>query len=156
MEPQSQLTTNHTYPRPPIPAIINFRSNTSWVHMVEEFQEERCKNDLPLKPTLPSNQKLHTMVDFLFEEITEMRDAVEAQDIAGIVDGMVDMIYYAIGNALLMGVDLTPHFLEVHLANMEKEHNPNANPDTEKRVTKPPRWQAPRIQQILDAQEAEA
>lgn len=126
------------------------------MHMVEEFQEERCKNDLPYKPTLPSQEKLHTMVDFLFEEITELRDAVEAKDMAGIVDGMVDMIYYAIGNALLMGVDLSPHFLEVHLANMEKVHNPNANPETEKRVTKPPGWQNPRIQQILEAQEAGA
>ena len=151
-------------PIPPIPWITNVptvqevidnaaEKTLSWPWLVEDFQRIRLHNDLPLYPELPDDENLlNTCVGFLQEEIAEMKLAVEEEDLPGIIDGITDLIYYSIGMALQLGVNLEPHFREVHMTNMAKVHNPDAVPGKEKRVTKPEGWMSPRIREILDAQ----
>jgi predicted HAD superfamily Cof-like phosphohydrolase len=119
-----------------------------WVASVADFQSSILRNE---KPSVPGfNALTKQCADFLHEEATELADAEAAGDFPGTIDALVDLIYYAIGMSYQMGIDLTPFFYEVHLANMEKEHDPDAIPGVNKRVIKPAGWQEPRIAEIME------
>lgn len=57
------------------------------------------------------------------EEIDETLDAIAAEDFVGTADGLLDLIYFAIGTLHIMGVDremMNACFMAIHLANMGK------------------------------------
>jgi predicted HAD superfamily Cof-like phosphohydrolase len=86
------------------------------------------------------------------EEISEF---LEATDIVDQVDAAVDLIYYALGVFVEMGVDGSKAFELVHQANMKKL-GPDGKPiyNAEGKVLKPADWLSPkeRIRQWLDDQ----
>jgi predicted HAD superfamily Cof-like phosphohydrolase len=111
------------------------------------FQSTILKNNYPEKITF--SEVAGQCAEFLHEEANELQEAYDARDVPKIIDSLVDYIYYAIGMAYQMGVDIRPYFLEVHLANMDKVHDPDAVPGVNKRVIKPEGWQEPRIAEIM-------
>lgn len=56
----------------------------------------------------------------IMEETIETIDAINRGDLIEAVDGLCDLIYVALGTAVTFGVDLEPHWREVHEANMRK------------------------------------
>ena len=56
------------------------------------------------------------------------------------IDGMCDLIYVVCGSAVAAGVDLDPHFEEVHRANMTKLRGPKRE---DGKQLKPADWQPP-------------
>lgn len=101
---------------------------------------------------------------FLDEELTEYRKAQEAAynittsrllsrdpdiyavELANILDGLVDLVYVALGTAHLHGFDFEEAWRRVHAANMAKIRTPSA--DDSKRgsaydVIKPEGWEPP-------------
>jgi predicted HAD superfamily Cof-like phosphohydrolase len=67
-------------------------------------------------PTLIQNFR----IKFLNEELKEYTDAVAEGKIIDQVDGLVDLIYVAVGTLYLMGVDINKVWQEVHNSNMSK------------------------------------
>ena len=56
----------------------------------------------------------------LVEELDEYKQAVESGDSVGQIDALVDLVYIAIGNAILSGYDFDQHFEAVAAANLSK------------------------------------
>lgn len=87
----------------------------------------------------------------LFEELNETIDCHKAGNRVGVVDGLVDLIYVALGTLLEMGVSPQTHFDEVHRANMRKvprqteRYGPNVND-----AVKPDGWTPPDHEAILE------
>jgi predicted HAD superfamily Cof-like phosphohydrolase len=133
--------------RPKITDVVATGSYAEWVMYVKDFHKNRLKYNHPTHPvTEISSEMLEEHLGYLQEEINEIEVAETVEDL---IDGLGDLIYYAIGCGLQHGVDLGPIISEIHYSNMEKVHNPNADPYT-KRVTKPPNWKPPRILEILE------
>lgn len=104
-------------------------------------------------------EMLNFRYQFLVEECDEFFTAVAENDPAGALDAMIDLVYVAMGNAILMGV--TPQLWqrawdEVQRANMNKvraEKPEDSKRGTTYDVVKPPGWTPPDIQKCIDEQE---
>lgn len=89
------------------------------------------------------NQYLKFRIDFLQEELNELKNAESGEDV---VDALIDLCVVAIGTLDLYDVDAHKAWDEVHKANMSKRAgikpnrpNPLGLPD----LMKPEGWQAP-------------
>jgi predicted HAD superfamily Cof-like phosphohydrolase len=114
------------------------------------------KFDLPH----PDHPVLLNWDDFMFrfrfmsEELGEMIDAQEEEDIAGIADGLADVIYVALGTAVMMGLPFDRIWQAVHDANMRKVRADHADDTRSVRkhkldVVKPEGWKAPDVEGII-------
>ena len=83
----------------------------------------------------------------LHEEIAEVRDAYHKEDIIGIVDGILDLCYFAVGGLYRAGVEpekIRACFNVIHHANMQKKKGVNAKRDTgAEDAVKPEDWVSP-------------
>ena len=91
-------------------------------------------------------QFLQFRMSFLDEELTETKNAVNANDAEEIVDGLIDLCVVAIGTLDSMGIDSYEAWNRVLSANLSKEvgvkperPNPLGLPD----LIKPAGWKAP-------------
>jgi predicted HAD superfamily Cof-like phosphohydrolase len=122
---------------------------TVWQWYVREFHLAMgCRIGLG-DPQLADKDTRDLRVELLVEECAETVDALNRGDLPGIADGLVDLIYVAIGTAVSMGIDLEPVFHEVHMANMRKADGPISA--TGKKL-KPPGWVPPDIEGQLRKQ----
>lgn len=137
-------------PRPPITDLL-YEEYNRWVRWVSRFHTTRLMNELPDKPTLFEDGRVEQNLDHLYEELHEIEDAYEDHDLTGVADGIIDLIYVAIGFGIRLGLPMEAIFAEVHSANMDKIHNPTAHETRAKRVTKPEGWLPPRVAEILEA-----
>ena len=90
------------------------------------FGHPSYDGDLPVK--LDDNRKM-ARASWMREEIQEFLDA---RTIAEEVDALVDCLYFVIGTAVEMNVDLSEPFEMVHNANMQKlfpDGKPHYNQD---------------------------
>jgi predicted HAD superfamily Cof-like phosphohydrolase len=88
--------------------------------MVREFHEKfSCL--INTTPTANVDPELLTARgEFMQEELKEFQDAADQNDLTEMVDALADIIYFAYGTAINLGVDLEPVFEEVHRSNMTK------------------------------------
>jgi predicted HAD superfamily Cof-like phosphohydrolase len=82
----------------------------------------------------------------LLEEAGETVAALESGDLVGVIDGLCDVIYIALGTAVSCGVELEPFFREVHRSNMRKL---GAGVRADGKVLKPEDWTPPDIKGLL-------
>lgn len=75
-------------------------------------------------------------------ERKEGQDAFYDDDLPGEADAIVDEIYFLLGRAVEMGIDLDPLFRAVHIANMCKEGGATR---ADGKILKPEGWTAPDI-----------
>ena len=94
-----------------------------------------------------TRRKLEERISFLLEEVSELTTASDAQDLAGIADALVDIVYVAKGTAVMLGLPWAQLWNEVHRANMEKEGG--ATTRHRKDLVKPPGWRPPDLTEIL-------
>lgn len=99
-------------------------------------------------PVDMSRRYLRERAAMMNEEIGEFISAIEAQDLAGQADALIDLVYFAKGTAVALGLPWEKLWDDVHRANMEKV------PGMTKRgfgmdVTKPYGWEPPRTLEIL-------
>lgn len=59
--------------------------------------------------------------NFIEEELRELNTAIYDADLVGAVDGLLDIIYVAIGTLYTLGLPFDPLWNAVHTANMQKE-----------------------------------
>jgi predicted HAD superfamily Cof-like phosphohydrolase len=122
----------------------------------QDLKDFHKKFNMPLnkQPTMLKPSLLNFRLKFLLEELEETELAAYEGDIAGVADGLVDLVYVAIGMAELMGLPWDDLWAEVQKANMSKERAENENQGHREQwqfdIIKPEGWTAPKIQEILN------
>jgi predicted HAD superfamily Cof-like phosphohydrolase len=87
--------------------------------------------------------------DFLLEELTELKEAREAGDLAKQFDALIDLVYVALGTAYLQGFPWQNGWYAVHYANMMKRRAVDGEGRGTNDIRKPEGWKAPDIERIL-------
>lgn len=104
----------------------------------------------------PRNLDMQTMNFrriFLQEELTEFGLAAENNDMEGMADALVDLVYVAMGTAYMMGLPWQQLWDEVQRANMTKvraDNETQSKRGSSLDVIKPAGWKAPDIKGVLD------
>lgn len=101
-------------------------------------------------PTHLTRRKLAERVECLQEELNEFADASEAQDLEGQADALVDLVYFALGTAVMLGLPWKQLWKDVHRANMAKERGTTRR-GHKVDVRKPEGWVGPQGLKILQA-----
>lgn len=109
------------------------------------------KQDSPTP--LPQDRIIHR-ADFMAEELAEFLQS-PPDDLVAQSDALIDLIYFALGTFVEMGIDPAPLFEAVHQANMDKlwDGEPRYHPVTNKTI-KPAGWVGPeaRIRALIEQQ----
>lgn len=116
-----------------------------WQQMVTSFHA-KFGFQVGDKPRLLSRDRIDARNLFVDEELNEMEKAAEDGDLPGVADAIVDAIYFLIGTAIEVGIDLDPIFERVHLANMRKDGGQKRE---DGKLLKPEGWQPPDIEMAL-------
>ena len=105
------------------------------------------------KPVMLDAKRTEIRVGFMLEEIEEFLDAENIYEQA---DAMIDLIYFALGTLVEMGVKPQPVFDIVHDANMSKQWKDGTvkTRETDGKVIKPPEWEDPfpKIKKAVDGE----
>jgi predicted HAD superfamily Cof-like phosphohydrolase len=112
------------------------------------------KFDLPQQPqpNLPELEILQLKLRHLEEELQEIEQGAEAKDLEQVFDGIIDLVYVALGLAYFCNLPFNEGWQRVHWANMQKVR---ANrPEDSKRgstfdIIKPEGWQAPKLDDLI-------
>jgi predicted HAD superfamily Cof-like phosphohydrolase len=121
---------------------------------IQDVAMFHAMTDTPINkhPWLLTRGRVNLRWSLIDEEVNkELKPAMEAGDMVGIADGIVDSIYVLIGAALEYGIPLEKVWDAVQTANMAKR-----DPVTGKvrrredgKILKPEGWQPPNIWRIL-------
>lgn len=84
---------------------------------VHEFHEA-CKHPIAFQPTEMDRARLEKRITWMLEELGEL---VAADNFIAQLDALADLMYFAIGTFVEMGVDGSEIFRIVHEANMRKK-----------------------------------
>ena len=106
------------------------------------------KFEIPIEkyPAFPVKELLDFRMKFLREEVDEFGEAVRNDDIVKAFDALIDVVYVAIGTAVIMNLPFEKGWDIVHSANMTKIRAKNASQSkrgTAFDVVKPSNWIAP-------------
>jgi predicted HAD superfamily Cof-like phosphohydrolase len=99
------------------------------------------------KPTLLTYDQASNRAKWIVEETDELLEATNKNDIYEQADAFIDIIYFALGGLVQLGVDPEPIFKVVQKANMSKlweDGMPHYNSDG--KIIKPEGWQDPHDQ----------
>jgi len=109
-------------------------------------------------PHLLAPDVLEFRLKFLHEELAELTAAHAAGDLAGFLDGLVDLVYVALGTAHLAHLPFDAAWAAVHAANLTKvratPRDPRSTRDHPLDVVKPPSWNPPDIERVIADHEA--
>lgn len=126
--------------------------NSSW----EKVKEFHHKFGAPVSehPVMLNVDRVTKRCDWLQEEIDEFK---ESADIYEQADAMIDLIYFALGTLVEMGIKPQELFDIVHTANMQKlwpDGKPHYGPDG--KVIKSPAWVDPyeKMKAVIDNAQA--
>lgn len=116
----------------------------------ERFKQQEVFNTDPVR-------HLNTRIEMMKEEVDEFDEAYVRGDFPGMIDALIDLIYFAIGTAILLGltnIAWVRCWSAVHMANMAKIPAPTGdNSDGKKRgalnALKPEGWRPPDLAKIL-------
>jgi len=86
----------------------------------------------------------------MLEEVNEFIDGVEENDLAKMADALIDLVYFAKGTALKLGLPWVALWADVQRANMAKERGTNKR-GFKVDAVKPPGWMGPNTSLILAA-----
>lgn len=107
--------------------------------------------DKKLEPRLLPRDRMRARYYHLKEELYEMVEAYDKADLPEVVDGLIDIIYIALGTLAEMHVNASPAFKAVHEANMLKVNGQVAKrPEAGQHdAVKPEGWKAPDIHKAI-------
>ena len=118
------------------------------VNDVRDFHE---KFDLLLgmQPRHLTRRKLQERIECLQEELTEFIEACDKQDLAAQADALIDLVYFAKGTAVMLGLPWRDLWDDVQRANMAKVRGETKR-GHKVDVCKPAGWQGPQTRLILE------
>ena len=93
--------------------------------------------------------------DFLQEELDEFNRAVDSDDVPGMFDALIDLVYVALGTAHIMNLPWEAGWDQVQRANMAKVRAAKDGSDSKRGsgwdVVKPDGWRAPDLEAVLQS-----
>ena len=99
------------------------KNKVPFIDEVEEFNEVMGKSwQNRVVPTIDQDDA-DFVVNFIQEELDEMKEAIKQNDIVGVLDAILDITYVGLGNgALVFGLKdkIIPGYAEVQASNMSK------------------------------------
>jgi predicted HAD superfamily Cof-like phosphohydrolase len=105
----------------------------------------------PAWPNSISQVAINRRCRWLSDELEEIHRARFLEDdnefMAEVADGFIDIIYFALGGLVELGIDGGPLFDAVHAANMTKIKLPGVD-----KIAKPPGFVPPDIAALIEAQ----
>lgn len=104
------------------PKLINNKS-VPFVDEVEEFNTLMGKEWQNRKIPTINKEDAQFVIDFIQEELDELKESVEKEDIVGVLDALLDITYVGLGNgALVFGLKdkILPGYEEVQASNLSK------------------------------------
>lgn len=112
---------------------------------VELFNHQVLGLPIPEVPATLDEGRAQWALTALREEVDEFGEATEKQDVAGAADALIDLVYFALGRLVEMGVPAAAVFEEVQRANMQKERGELSKRPHSKGfdAVKPAGWGAP-------------
>jgi NTP pyrophosphatase (non-canonical NTP hydrolase) len=122
---------------------------------VAEFQ--RCvlgNQQPPVVQPLDKTNGYEVTITGLEEELTELRDAVLNNDIAGQADALIDLIYFALGGLFRMGIPFQACWERVHSKNMTKVIGVKASRNCPNDAIGGPDWTPPNHDVLLNMPKA--
>jgi predicted HAD superfamily Cof-like phosphohydrolase len=92
----------------------------------------------------------HSREALMTEELRELIQAMRAEDVVEIADGLADLLYVVFGTAVAYGIPMDDVFAEVHRSNMSKL-GPNGQPiiGAHGKRLKGPSYRPPDIRPLL-------
>lgn len=117
---------------------------------VSKFHVDILDLPFPDKPKLLDEAMLEERFKFLHEELDEFHKASMHRDLVGATDGLLDLVYVALGTLYIMGVPADRVWKFVQDANMQKVRGITSRGNKVDAV-KPPGWQKPdtKIEELL-------
>ena len=125
-------------------------------NMVAEFHQkfELAPTE---KPSFPVDEIWQLKNRHMQEELDEIRASAINGDLEEYFDGLIDLVYVALGAAYLSGLPFDEGFRRVHEANMKKVRALSAM-DSKRGSTydivKPPGWTAPKLSDLVRKEKA--
>ena len=95
-----------------------------------------------------TKRKLRERVEFLEEELAEFKVACATQDLAEQGDALIDLVYVALGTAVMLGLPWEAMWAEVQRANMAKERGVGKR-GHQFDCVKPEGWMPPNHEYVL-------
>jgi predicted HAD superfamily Cof-like phosphohydrolase len=105
---------------------------------------------------LPKRNMLKYRIKFMLEELDELARAASKNDLVGMTDALVDIIYVAAGTGWLLNLPLDDSWGEVHHANMQKvraQTSAASKRGTALDIIKPKDWKPPNLSQFFTTAE---
>lgn len=123
--------------------------------LVQDIHDFHTKFGFTKRPIgeRPNQGFMAFRLKFLAEELHETALAAKRDDLAEFLDGLVDLVYVAIGSAWSLNLDFGEAWKRVHAANMEKiraERAEDSKRGTAFDVIKPKGWKKPNIDGLID------
>ena len=120
---------------------------------VREFHKVYRRPILP-SPKFPDQETIDFRIGLIDEEFTELKDAVEARDLVGVFDALLDLCYVIVGMGLEFGFSniWRAGEIEVHRSNMSKlddQGQPILREDG--KVLKGPNYTPPDLKSIVES-----
>lgn len=123
------------------------------LHAVEPYADVRrfhekfnlLVNEAPRHLT---QRKLNERVECMREELDEFIEACSEQDLAAQADALVDLVYFALGTAVMMGLPWQELWDDVQRANMAKVRG-ISHRGHKVDCVKPPGWVPPQTHALL-------
>lgn len=91
-------------------------------------------------------------IKFLEEELNEYREAVRTNDLEKQFDGLIDLVYIALGTAYLQGFPFQRGWQRVQDANMQKMRATNKRQSSRQStldIVKPEGWKSPVLSDLI-------
>lgn len=126
---------------------------TDFVEDIKEFHEKFGFTKRP-HGERPSAELMAFRLKFLAEELHELSVSAKYDDLEGMLDALVDLVYVALGTAWLLNLDFEAAWNVVHKANMQKiraERESDSKRGSTFDVVKPKGWNPPNFTNWMSA-----
>jgi predicted HAD superfamily Cof-like phosphohydrolase len=126
--------------------------NTNYQDVVDFHNKFGLKYDGKPNPLDTSTQSYR--VHFLEEELSEFTSSANLDDVVGMADALVDIVYVAMGTAYMMGLPWQQLWDEVQRSNMDKVRASDASQSKRKNsldVVKPQGCVGPDLKSIIES-----
>lgn len=100
------------------------------------------------EPVHLTKRKLRERFECMYEELNEFQVAIDTQDLEQQADALIDLVYFAVGTAVMLNLPWQELWDDVHRANMAKVRGVTKRGHKVDMI-KPPGWTGPRTGDIL-------
>jgi len=115
---------------------------------VIEFMKA-CDQEIKTTPEMPSEKIQQLRIALIEEELTELKEAVDAGDLVAVGDALADLLYVVYGAGPAFGLPLDLCFEEVHRSNMTKVVDGKVIRNEAGKVMKPEGYEPPDLHKVI-------